>query len=560
MDWFESLDYDPERDLRVEMEARVASLRKSTTILKRGGAEPKYLEIPQRYQPPPKKERRRKTSPQSKKPGRPNLAKLPRVATLKPKPSPLHQSPHGTHFSPDNLSTSEDPLSPAKDQIAQARIKEGYLFWRECSLTRALEKSKVDFVPTLVFDMGQRTIRWVCFRETAHDFQSTKDIAPHYAQIVQSLCHFGGSPLVRVRSYEGSKGSSTSDTFCLSKVDLVERIEALCKTFSAPPARAPFGLVVLQAIVPAHFGRLARLSGSRVEKRLMRHCSVGDLEGQIVIEEAESNESLAKPARRRREILYEVRSFRTQSSTLADTKARLLAQKARAVAQEAHKSEADRCREGLQWCIGDVHESATLDTLRNIDPGARQAIVYKLVLAHRYGIEDSSQLAEALPEKLRTRMYETVKSSPVATTTKHEQVPKADDAEQRQEGDIEEKETTLEEKSPGVATPSKVIKFDGISCGSFFGNEVEKLELCQGIMDTLRSGQEACVRAPLEENNGSTEEARLVLRSLYLEFRGMCIDQGYFPDVPVRDNAAVMSLQPLPSYVDYAHQQSLVSR
>jgi len=94
----------------------------------------------------------------------------------------------------------------------------------------------------------------------------------------------------------------------------------------------------------------------------------------------------------------------------------------------------------------------------------------------------------------------------------------------------------------------EVVDFPGLSCSSFFGNDTDKLSLCQGIMEALRNGHNARISAPIADNNMSIEECRLVLRSLYLEFRGMCVDQGYFPDVPVAGADCVMVLAPLPSY------------
>jgi hypothetical protein len=92
------------------------------------------------------------------------------------------------------------------------------------------------------------------------------------------------------------------------------------------------------------------------------------------------------------------------------------------------------------------------------------------------------------------------------------------------------------------------VEFPGISCSAFFGDDAFKLSICQGVMDALRAGKSARVLAPISLNNMSIDECRLVLRSLYLEFRGMCVDQGYFPDVPLYGENAVMLLQPLPLF------------
>ena len=92
------------------------------------------------------------------------------------------------------------------------------------------------------------------------------------------------------------------------------------------------------------------------------------------------------------------------------------------------------------------------------------------------------------------------------------------------------------------------VEFPGISCSAFFGDDAFKLSICQGVMDALRAGKSARVLAPISLNNMSIDECRLVLRSLYLEFRGMCMDQGYFPDVPLYGENAVMLLQPLPLF------------
>lgn len=705
LNWFNTLEYDPERDIRVEMELREAKLRNitgKTRTHKGNRVETKYLKIPERYQPVNTRSTRIQAQDLSKKSSKsftkskPSYkpGKLPRVATLKSistskaRGDDVHVERQKKHFATGDTDNSK--------HNTLCEVKQGYQFWRDCSLQRAIQKAKVEFVPTLVFDMSQRIIRWVCFGEVTEEFHGVKDLAPFYATIIQSLGHFGNSPLVRARSFEAM---GAPDEFVLTKNDLVLCLERLCKMFSAAPEKSPAGLVLLQAVVPASFGRLQRLAGSRCARKLAKHCSISDIEGHLVIEEY-AGSSGAKVVR---EIVSDIRSYRLLSSAYTSAKVRQIALKTRQVAQEGHKSESEKLREQLNWCIGDVHSSASLDQLRQVSPLERRALVYKLVLSYRTGLNNSAQLAEALPEKMKSRMYETVKVCEICfdkltalekLRVDTEEARRVEAREARQRSKLEKlgrriarqaaelsrlrlrarrqqqqqdlameqfndqkqskvdsefdkssqelllpaksraengrksgiihktkineskrNETRLnEEKCEGAdlddiesiaqygnslssesrlsirekldddilkenpedfisptdqasetrgnqvcnevaSKDSNWVSFEDISCASFFGNEVDKLSLCQGIMETLRSGKDARVLAPLKANNDSAEEARLVLRSLYLEFRGMCIDQGYFPDVPIQEAQAMMVLQPLPSYVEYAATQ-----
>ena len=82
-----------------------------------------------------------------------------------------------------------------------------------------------------------------------------------------------------------------------------------------------------------------------------------------------------------------------------------------------------------------------------------------------------------------------------------------------------------------------------ITCAAYFSNGEEKNLLSMRVMEILRQGDSVRLHASLDENSNSAEECRLVLRSIYLEFRGLCKDQGYFPDVPCDGKEAVMALE-----------------
>ena len=91
------------------------------------------------------------------------------------------------------------------------------------------------------------------------------------------------------------------------------------------------------------------------------------------------------------------------------------------------------------------------------------------------------------------------------------------------------------------------IKFDehtGICCSSIFGDPRGKLDLCSKVSLSLRNGRGARLIAPFELNSMSLEDCRLVLRSLYLELRKVCVDQGFFPDVPIINGHPTIELFP----------------
>lgn len=96
---------------------------------------------------------------------------------------------------------------------------------------------------------------------------------------------------------------------------------------------------------------------------------------------------------------------------------------------------------------------------------------------------------------------------------------------------------------PPPKRKTKLYEIKGVTSTVYFGNEEEKLLLSTRIMNILSKGDNVRLYASFEENNNSLEECRLVLRSIYLEFRGMCKDKGYFPDVPNNDVEAFMTLE-----------------
>lgn len=100
-----------------------------------------------------------------------------------------------------------------------------------------------------------------------------------------------------------------------------------------------------------------------------------------------------------------------------------------------------------------------------------------------------------------------------------------------------------EKRQERASVSPRVHDIYEIACSTYFGNQEAKHLLSLKVMEFLGAGASVRLHASLEDNSNSAEECRLVLRSIYLEFRGLCKDQGYFPDVPCDNKEAVMTLE-----------------
>ncbi|CAK9109305.1 Bardet-Biedl syndrome 1 protein homolog [Durusdinium trenchii] len=661
MEWFDQLGYeDPDAPSRqggkVEPWMADAEIRKMRRrrAQKGGRVTAKYLEIPQRYQPPvnagtaadlPGK---KKTSSKATS----SCAKLPRVATLAPR------SRSETRETANIPSDAEHHL--LVDEEVRLRIP-GIMFWQDVDVVRLCEKGQAGFIPTLVFDFQACVIHWVCFSEGHESFHTVKEMAGLYARVVQSLCFFNSSPLVSLRTAHstGNGDLQVRQHFVLSKTDLIGEMERVCKLYSqissgAPVSSSAPSVAVFQAVVPETFGTLRKSSRTscKLIAKVERLAHLTDLHAHVVFEPKGDTQLLW---------IQEVTWFRnacadgsntgnnnnnnnnnaSEDERMGDGRPQRSSSFVERQVVPTRRPHQDNLQEAFRWCIGDHCKSASREALEQARDSGKKQVVYKLVLQHRYQAENASALSEMLPDNLRKRMFGTVKVCSICfdELTSIEKAKAAQEAARRvavreqkalarirklgkkaareasemakerrtklrdeaaaaakaaraaaveaakaakaqaivlleqksdETGDDganratdnqdyfvkrnndESKQKPIEEeedpKSSEVAEPPQVevVDFPGVSCASFFGDDVAKLAICQGIMDTLRSGKAARVIAPVAENNDSAEECRLVLRSLYLEFRGMCVDQGYFPDVPVEEGIAVMTLDPLP--------------
>jgi hypothetical protein len=585
------------------------------------------------------------------------LPKLPRVATIPPRQLERTQSAIA-------LSERESAAAAVVAAEPAPAMMPGLDFWL-CADLGNIAVRGVGFVPTLAFDMRQRVIRWACFTEEARSFRSVGELTAEYAKVVQSLCHFGGEPLVLSRARGGTK------RFLLSRADVVSELERACKRFSSNQCDDADELVLLQALVPPEAGQLTLVSKSKLTRKLERLAGVSDVHAQVL-----SDRDPASGASR--QFIADVLSF-AQARPAGGASARRAASTS-AQGEPAMSKRQSELEAAFKWCIGDFCKSeASAEQLEAGRAEDKKQVVYKMVLQQRMGVTNTQQLSERLPANLRARMFETVKVCSICydrlwelerdriaeeqrrrerakEQRQHEALKRlrakcAKEAaeranERRRERKRREAEAAAAEadradaekrraeqaklardaelvkpflsaivgeghfdaadeaegcraplaaagatgvtasaprteatanvrgkraKSAGSSTvapqqaeaqepalpampleklppKSAEVEFPGISCSAFFGDDAFKLSICQGVMDALRAGKSARVLAPISLNNMSIDECRLVLRSLYLEFRGMCMDQGYFPDVPLYGENAVMLLQPLPIF------------
>ena len=64
-----------------------------------------------------------------------------------------------------------------------------------------------------------------------------------------------------------------------------------------------------------------------------------------------------------------------------------------------------------------------------------------------------------------------------------------------------------------------------------FGDEAAKEALVLQARLALETGSRVLLSAELRENNRSVDDCKLMLRTLYIELRPFCVDQGFLPEV-----------------------------
>jgi len=561
LNWFDSLDYE---EPRIEIQKKKENSEHSRLY-----ALPKHR-MPSEV-PMPKKKIITQVATKT----------LPRVATL------------SQSIPKNNENTvKEHPLPPLIKSVI--KLRNSVDFWRYVDMPSLLKA--IGLVPVIVFDFGDRIVKWACFNEQNGSYENIDDMSSDYTSIVQSLCYFESSPLAVLKT------TNEEPLHLFSKQQIIVELERLSKLFKkrcrGPQNQENNNLVIVQAYFPSNEGRILTISNegkkNKLTSSIQKCCCISDAAISIAIESS------------------------TKSKWLLDV----------LEFNQSRKFIKPRCRNMTdavvpKWCIGDFCKADSLNPqeITRSQDGEKKQVVYKMVLQHRTSITDSKELSEFLPANRRARMYETVKVCTLCfdelwrienqrleqeRLVKHrlkeirihkklkrtyskaaelaaEKAKDRQDQERRKNRDFEKHRQTLQlscealivlkhaiqeknviarqkakdleldvpcteldpEKSKPVAPPVETVSFTQVTCSLFFGDDISKLSLCQGIMDTLRSGKNAQVSAPLNLNSDSEEECRLVLRSLYLEFRGMCVDQGFFPHVPIDQGCASMLLETL---------------
>ena len=85
-----------------------------------------------------------------------------------------------------------------------------------------------------------------------------------------------------------------------------------------------------------------------------------------------------------------------------------------------------------------------------------------------------------------------------------------------------------EEKCSGSAP---LCSISSLKCAVVFGDEAAKEALVLQARLALETGSRVLLSAELRENNRSVDDCKLMLRTLYIELRPFCVDQGFLPEV-----------------------------